>query len=260
MNPIRTAIVGVGKIATDQHIPALRANPAFELTATASRKGGVEGVPNFPILEELLASDVAFDAVAICTPPQVHYQIARLALEHGKHVLLEKPPCMTTAQLDELVRVGRAAGVTLFQTWHSQHAAGVETARQWLSSRALRKAHVTWKEDVRRWHPGQTWIWQAGGFGVFDPGINAISILSRILPQAFFVTTAELSVPSNCDSPIAAEVVFATDGGVAITADFDFRQTGPQTWDIDIETDGARIFTVSVVLNPDKLHQLSRPS
>ena len=35
-----------------------------------------------------------------------------------------------------------------------------------------------------RWHPGQEWIWQAGGFGVFDPGINALSIVTRILPRA----------------------------------------------------------------------------
>jgi predicted dehydrogenase len=237
MKPIRMAIVGVGKIARDQHIPALRADPGFELVACVSRHAVVEGVANFGTLEELLEGDVEVDAVAICTPPQVHYEGARLALERGMHLLLEKPPCATTAQLAELARLAETAGRTLFQTWHSQHAAGVETARRWLASRAVRGGRITWKEDVRRWHPGQTWIWRAGGFGVFDPGINAISILTRILPLPVFVTAAELSVPSNCDSPIAAEVAFVTDAGAAIAADFDFRQTGPQTWDIEIETD-----------------------
>lgn len=241
MKPIRMAIVGVGKIARDQHIPALRGDPSFELVACASRHAVVEDAANFATLEELLDSEVEVDAVSICSPPQAHYDGARLALSRGKHVLLEKPPCATTAQLDELAGLARAAGRTLFQTWHSQHAAGVETARRWLSPRTIDGGRVTWKEDVRRWHPGQTWIWQAGGFGVFDPGINAISILTRILPQPVFVASAELAVPSNCDSPIAADIVFTTEDGSDVTAAFDFRQTGPQTWDIEIDTDAGRL-------------------
>lgn len=236
MSPIRIAIAGVGKIARDQHIPSLRANPDFALVACASRHAVVDEVANFATLEELLASDVDVDAVSICSPPQVHYETARLALEHGKHVLLEKPPCTTTTQLAELARLAGASGRVLFQTWHSQHAAAVEPARAWLASRAIRKAQVTWKENVRQWHPGQTWIWEAGGFGVFDPGINAISILTRIIPEPFFVAAAQMQVPSNCQSPIAADVSFATDSGAPIEAAFDFRQTGLQTWDIEVET------------------------
>ncbi len=237
MNPLRMAIVGVGKIARDQHIPALLANPSFELIACASRNALVEGVANFTSLDEMLRERSDIEAVAICSPPQAHYEAARLALERGKHVLLEKPPCATTAQLDHLSRVAQVAGRSLFQTWHSQYAGAVQPAARWLQSRVLRAARVTWKEDVRQWHPGQTWIWQAGGFGVFDPGINAISILTRIVPQPLFATTASLFVPTNCAAPIAADVTFETDGGASIEAAFDFRHTGVQTWDIDIETD-----------------------
>ena len=51
---------------------------------------------------------------------------------------------------------------------------------------------MDWKEDVTHWHPGQKWIWQAGGLGVFDPGINGLSILTRIMPHGIFLTGAEL--------------------------------------------------------------------
>ncbi len=51
------------------------------------------------------------------------------------------------------------------------------------------------------------------------------------------MTQAVLFIPENCDAPIAADVGFANDGGTAISAAFDFRHTGIQTWDIDIETD-----------------------
>jgi predicted dehydrogenase len=233
----KMAIVGIGKIARDQHIPTLRSSPDFELVACASRNATVEGVDNFTSLEALLDARPDVDVLAICSPPQVHYEAARLALERGKHVLLEKPPCATTVQLENLTFLAIRSERTLFQTWHSQHAAAVEPARRWLESRKVRKVRVTWKEDVRQWHPGQTWIWQAGGFGVFDPGINAISILTRIIPEPFFVTAASLFVPSNCEAPIAADVGFETDRGARIAAAFDFRHTGIQTWDIDIETD-----------------------
>lgn len=237
MKPTRIGIVGIGKIARDQHIPAIAGNDAFTLAAVASRHGKVDGVPNFPTIEAMLEGCGDIDAVAICTPPQVHYAATKLALESGKHVLLEKPPCTSLLQLDNLARLAAQAKRTLYQTWHSRHAHGVAPARQLLRQRKLRGIQVTWKENVRQWHPGQTWIWQAGGFGVLDPGINALSILTEIVPEPFYPRAARLFVPANCDAPIAADLEFVTDGGVAISAAFDFRHTGVQTWDIDIDTE-----------------------
>jgi D-galactose 1-dehydrogenase len=181
---------------------------------------------------------VTIDAVAICTPPQQHYEAAKLALARGKHVLLEKPPCTSLAQLDHLVALARAAGRTLYPTWHSRHAPGVAPAARLLQQRQFRRVHVAWKEDVRRWHPGQTWIWQAGGFGVLDPGINAFSILTQIIAEPLFAQTAALLfVPSNCEAPIAADIEFTSASGVAVTVELDFRHTGTQTWTIDLDTD-----------------------
>jgi D-galactose 1-dehydrogenase len=233
--PTRIGVVGVGKIARDQHIPAIAANAGFTLAAAASRHGHVDGIPNFPGIAEML-DGCELDAVAICTPPQVHYEAAKLALAKGKHVLLEKPPCTSTLQLDHLVRLAGEAGRTLYQTWHSQHAHGVAPVRRLLTERTFEGARVTWKENVRQWHPGQTWIWQAGGFGVLDPGINALSILTTIVPEPFFPLSARLFVPSNCEAPIAAELEFVTASGKPISAELDFRHTGVQTWDIDIDT------------------------
>jgi D-galactose 1-dehydrogenase len=113
----------------------------------------------------------------------------------------------------------------------------VEQAKAWLATRPVRKVDIQWREDVRRWHPGQAWIWRAGGLGVFDPGINALSILTEILPTQVFVTDARLRVPENVQSPVAAHVVMTDLADAAITADFDFLQTGPQTWDLTAWTD-----------------------
>ena len=71
---------------------------------------------------------------------------------------------------------------TLFTAWHSQFAPAVPAARRWIEAHRPRHIKVTWREDVRRWHPGQEWVWEPGGFGVCDPGINAMSIFTEIMP------------------------------------------------------------------------------
>ena len=241
---IKLAIVGLGKIARDQHVPTLAASDAFELVAVASPHSKLDGVPSYETLEALLASHPDVTAVALCTTPQVRYDLAAQSLERGCHVLLEKPPGVTVSEVQALAEIARRKHVTLFASWHSRHAAAVEAARAWLAGRSLTSVLVTWKEDVRVWHPGQDWIWKAGGLGVFDPGINALSILTRILPGALFVRAAELSYPSNCETPIAAQLHLRDPRGTPITVELDFLQTGPQSWDIVIETTDAGSLTL----------------
>ncbi|WP_447527694.1 Gfo/Idh/MocA family protein [Vreelandella sp. TE19] len=237
MSKLNIGLVGVGKIARDQHLPAIAATSACQLAATADPHASLEGVPGFESLEAMLDNQPDIEAVAICTPTHLRYTTARAALLRGKHVLLEKPPGATLSEVEELITLANAQGVTLFAAWHSRFAPGVARAREWLSQRDVRRVEIEWKEDVRVWHPGQAWIWQPGGMGVFDPGINALSIATAILAQPFFLRGATLQVPSNCQTPIAAELSFTDAREAVIEAHFDFRQTGPQTWDIHVETD-----------------------
>jgi D-galactose 1-dehydrogenase len=241
MGKIKIAIVGLGKIARDQHIPSLLLSDAFELIGVASPHHQLDGMPSFGDLPALLHAVPEVEAVALCTTPQVRYELARYALERGRHVLLEKPPGVTVSEVLALIDLAKQQGVGLFASWHSRHARAVETARIWLAGRKIHGATITWKEDVRVWHPGQPWIWQAGGLGVFDPGINALSILTRIIPGALALKRAELSYPRNCETPIAARLLLADSHGAAVQIELDFRQTGRQTWDIEVDTDAGRL-------------------
>jgi D-galactose 1-dehydrogenase len=234
---LRCAIVGFGKVARDQHVAAIAATPGITLAAVCSRNASLPDVPHFITLDDLLRDGPPIDAVVLCTPPQVRRVQAAAALAAGKHVMLEKPPGASVVELDPLTALAARTGRTLFATWHSRFAPAVEPARQWLASRRIISVRIDWKEDVRVWHPEQRWIWQPGGFGVFDPGINALSILTRILPQPLFVTAAELDYPANREAPIAARLALSDAAGLPITAEFDFRQTGPQSWDIVVETE-----------------------
>jgi D-galactose 1-dehydrogenase len=237
MKPIRTALVGLGKIAKDQHVPSIRANPAFVVVATASPHEQLRGVAGFSNLETMLQAVPELDAVAICTPPLVRYDAARVALAQGKHVLLEKPPCSSVARLEHLSRLAVASGRTLYTTWHSQYAPAVEPIEVLLRDRRVREIRIDWKEDARYWHPGQSWLREPGGFGVFDAGINALSILTRVLPESIFARSARLSVPENWSVPSAAELEFETEHGVPIFATLDFCHPGAPIWQIAFVTD-----------------------
>ena len=233
-------LVGLGKIAQDEHLPAIAVHPNAELIAVASRNAKAEGIANYPDLAAMLAGEPELDAIILCQPPQFRYAAARMALLAGKHVFLEKPPGATLSEVEALISLAEAQGVTLYASWHSRYAPLVERAKAWASTSNITRVTINWKEDVRRWHPGQDWIWEAGGFGVFDPGINALSILTEVLPEQVRLVDAAILIPANRGAPIAANMSMATASGAAISAAFDWRQTGPQIWEIIFEAGDER--------------------
>jgi D-galactose 1-dehydrogenase len=232
MAAMKVALVGIGKIAVDQHVPALAASPDWTLAATVSRSGTVDGVEAFTDIATMLAARPDIGMVSLALPPVPRFAYAEAALRAGRHVMLEKPPGATLAEIHALQALADRQGVTLYATWHSRIAHAVAPAKAWLADKTITRAHITWREDVRKWHPGQDWVFEPGGMGVFDPGINALSILTEILPAPVHLRSAELEFPENRQTPIAARLAFSGH----VTADFDWRQTGPQTWDIEVET------------------------
>lgn len=242
MKPIRIAIIGFGKIAADQHVPSIAGNPRFELVATSSRSG--QGVAHtFSEWRDLLDKVEGLGAVAITTPPSARYEIARACIDRKLDVLLEKPPSVTLSEIDDLASLAEAQGVTLFATWHARHNPAVVAAGKALAGKRIAGMQIVWREDVHKWHPGQQWIWEPGGFGVFDPGINAFSIATAIFPGTLFVRSADLSFPENAQTPIAAEVEFASDvADGPLHCSLDWRRTEGEEWTITVETiDGVSV-------------------
>lgn len=240
MRPLRIGLVGIGAIARSQHLPVIAARDDVELVAVASRNASVEGVPNHAGIGAMLAAHPDLDAVSLTAPPGPRFAMARAAIAADKHVMLEKPPGATCAEVDELAALAEAAGVTLHATWHSRHAPAVEPLRERLIERSILSVTCTWHESVRRWHPGQDWIWRPGGFGVLDPGINALSILTRVLPP-FRLRDATLDVPANAQTPMAVDARFDVGDGIPMTMSLDWQAEDEQIWEIAIETDVGRL-------------------
>lgn len=237
LNDLKLGLVGCGKIARDQHLPAIAAIPGLSVVAIVDPVVIHESLPTYPDVATMIAAHPEIAAITLCQPPQARFEPARDAIRAGRHVFLEKPAAATLCEAEALIDMARVAGVTLFAAWHSREAAAVAEAKRWVRSQTLRSVEIVWKEDVRVWHPGQKWLSQPGGFGILDTGINAFSVLTEVLPDPVRVISADLEVPADWQTPIAARLEMATLSGLPITADMDFRQAGPQHWDIRFSTD-----------------------
>jgi predicted dehydrogenase len=124
---VRIGVVGCGWWATRAHLPALAANPDAEIAAVAdpdaakrtavAERFGVRQA--YASADEMLAAQ-PLGGVIIATPHRFHYATARAALEHGAHVLVEKPMTIRVDDARELVGLARERGLELLvgYPWH----------------------------------------------------------------------------------------------------------------------------------------------
>ena len=239
-------LVGLGQIAQKQHLPAIAASLDFELVAAASHDGVAGAVPVYRDHRAMLAAHPEIAAVIICTPPRARREVAIDALMAGKHVMLEKPPAVTLGEFAHIAAIAARQQRVLHATWHSQYNAAVMRMRDLLAGQEIAAMHMEWKENFLDFHPGQRWVWEAGGFGVFDMAINGLSVMSAIFDPVPFVLAAELRVPDNVAMPVAAEVQFGLgDNTAPLTASFDWDWVGPPKREITVTTKAGSVLHLS---------------
>ena len=107
-NKVKFAVVGNSHIGK-RHAAMITNNPESELVALCDIRPKAElgledyDVPFFQSIDDLLASDLDFDIVCICTPNGLHKEHACKVLSHHKHVVVEKPMALTKADAEELI-------------------------------------------------------------------------------------------------------------------------------------------------------------
>ena len=115
---IRAGIIGFGMSGRIFHAPFIHAHPGFSLEAIVQRSSN-EAATIYPgarvIRDHLgLVSDPTIDLVVIGVPNKFHYPMARQALEAGKHVVVEKPFTLSTAEADELIALAERVNRKIF--------------------------------------------------------------------------------------------------------------------------------------------------
>ena len=112
--PYNIAIIGYGMSAKVFHIPLISAVPPFYLYAIVQRNPRPNddaekdhpGVKTYRSSEEMVR-DPAIAVVVVTTIPTTHFELCKLALEHGKHVIVEKPFTPSSKEAGELITLAK---------------------------------------------------------------------------------------------------------------------------------------------------------
>lgn len=237
MSPKLTArpcgIIGFGRIGALYARILDRMGPRIGLSVAAVAdpysRARWTGGPHYADYRNLLALPI--DTLLIATPPSSHYSIAREVLQAGKHVLLEKPPTQTVKQAQELIALSQQTGSVLFFGFHARYNQSVYLAKEKLLNCTVFRVEVVYLENVLRYHAPESWVFQEGVFK--DSGINALSVLTHILPEhvPLSVTAAEFgrSPRTHTEVQVRAYLSLGETGVVSLFLDWEYTAAETRT-------------------------------
>ncbi|MEH2496234.1 putative dehydrogenase/nucleoside-diphosphate-sugar epimerase [Bradyrhizobium sp. AZCC 1678] len=239
--PIRTAIVGTGYIA-EFHARSIREVAGVELIATcdanlgrAKAFAGAWNIPRaFDSLPKML-EEAQIDCVHILTPPDLHFSLAKEALEAGVHVFLEKPMCTSTAEADELVALAAERGLQLGVSHNFLFSAAFQRLREAVHSKALGPIdHITFNHFYElgqiRFGPFDNWMLRNPGNVILETGPHLVSALLDLAgaPEILSVTAdRKVTLPNGADIYRRWRVQ-TTVGRTAIDLNINFAPGFPQ--------------------------------
>lgn len=210
---IRSAIVGTGYIA-EFHAKAVKRIKGADLVAVCDPNLGRAqtfaaswNVPSaFASLEAMLQKE-RLDAVHVLTPPDQHFALAKLAMEAGAHVFLEKPMCVSVAEADQLTRLAEEKHLFLGVSHNFLFTDAFERLRQTLKSNVLGPVdQITFNHFYElgqiRFGPFDSWMLREPGNVALETGPHLISALLEIVenPQiTSVVADRKVTLPNGAD-------------------------------------------------------------
>ncbi|WP_041765679.1 Gfo/Idh/MocA family protein [[Leptolyngbya] sp. PCC 7376] len=187
---IGIAIVGTG-FGQKIHIPGFQHHHRTEVVSVyhrdAAKAQSIAAAHNIPHsgdrLEDVL-SNPAVDAVAISTPPFLHYDMAKQVLEAGKHLLLEKPITLNTAEAKELYKIAAAKNLVVTPDFEFRFVPEWQMFADYLQNDFVGKKRlitINWIV-VSRANPDRAWNWYAlksqGGGALGAVGSHAFDYIN----------------------------------------------------------------------------------
>ena len=232
---LKFALIGTGGIA-QTYAQAFHTSDCCEIVAVADTRPEAAGAFAEPFGAKsfadyrTLAENTEFDAVIISTPPNTHPEIAQYFMNRGKHVLCEKPLCLSVAEAKQMIATAEKAGVVFTMATKFRYCEDVVTAKSILASGVLGEVvqfenAFTAKVDMsQRWNsdPGIS-----GGGVLIDNGTHSVDIIRYFLGPITDVLALETSGTQNLSVDENVKLLAKTADGVAASIDL--------TWGINKE-------------------------
>jgi len=134
---LRGGISGFGAVAAQAHLPGWRTRPEIQIVAVHDpvperRHQALRLIKNVRVYEDLdlMLAGERLDFLDVASPPALHAQAARSALEAGAHVIVEKPLCLDLAEFDALAKLAAANARVLMCVHNWKHSAAYRLAHE----------------------------------------------------------------------------------------------------------------------------------
>jgi len=194
--PVRLAVIGCGEVTRGKHLAALTRLPGISVVAVCDvdERSVREAAARFSIKKHCTDSREVFampevEAVGVCTDPGSHAELAVAAMRAGKHVLVEKPLALTTADCTRMIAAAEAAGVIAMTGFHMRFHRLIREAREHIAKGVLGPL-----ESVRMvWHSPRPDlgipVWKTerkhGGGALIEIGVHHFDLLRFLLNTEF---------------------------------------------------------------------------
>lgn len=203
---IKTGIIGYGFSAQTFHLPFIKQLKEFELAAISSSKAEQVLAENpevnvYASAEQLIKDDT-IQLVIITSPNDTHFELAKQALLHGKHVIVEKPFVTDVEQGEALVSLAQEKKLIL-STYHNRRwDSDFLTIKQIIESGELGEIRL-FESHFDRFRPNvrQRWREQAGeGTGIwFDLGSHLVDQALSLFGNPVALSARCLALRNNSD-------------------------------------------------------------
>lgn len=262
MTGLRWGILATGGIA-HAFTRDLR-TAGLDVAAVGSRRrdaadafAGEFDIPRAHDSYEALVEDPGVDIVYVATPHPSHAGNAILALEHGKHVIVEKPFTLTGAEAERVRDAARSAGLLAMEAMWTRYLPHIQRVRELVRSGALGEVRTVFADHTQKISsdPGHRLnALELGGGALLDLGIYPISFAWDMLGAPTAITAQARLSETGADTEVAT--IFTHASGALSTSVSSSRAVGPNT--AHIVGDEARIDIDRVFYSPTTF-RLTRP-
>jgi predicted dehydrogenase len=207
-----------------------------------------------------LFRDPAVDAVDITLPHHLHYRVAKAALEHGKHVLVEKPMAAGTAECMELIEVARHAGLTFTVAENTRFVGAYMEAERMLRAGALGDPRLIrtfiYGSEFERLTTTDEWITRkadALGGVIIDCGAHSFYLLKWLFGEVEAVQAFQATFVPGCEVEDFAVASGTLKNGAIFSCEF--TATAEIPWGERCEIYGSKgSLIIDQLSNPPVVH------
>jgi len=233
---LNVGIVGYGLAGQVFHAPFIEANPDFNLHTIVT--SGDRAALKYPAahitsIYEVMLVNPDIDVVIICSPNALHYTHAKSALKAGKHVIVEKPFTISSAEAKSLIEIANESGKYIFPFHNRRWDSDFLTLKHVISQGYLGKI-VEYESRFDRFTPLVTraaWRYQQeeGGGTLFDLGTHLIDQAVSLFgsPEGVFARLFNQRAGSIADDSFDLKLIYP-DLNVTLKASVFVKEPGPR--------------------------------